>query len=229
MATPSNTATTTAAAHAAMTQPTDLLLVQRGATAHKATAEQVKAYMLTPATAAVLGGIKPGTNLTVDADGTLHADLPGALLYKGAIDPTTTEAPADAAVGDVYLASSAGAALASWSGLSGAEIRQGDLLLFDGTTWSANAALGPDGLGVVRVQGAAPVTVDEIDPAQPVISVSAASTEAAGVVRLASGADISGGTAGAVVDAAQLATALAATQPAGDYMPLDISSLPALP
>ncbi len=224
-----STATTTAATPAATTQPTDLLLVQRGATAHKATAEQVKAFMLTPASPAAIGGIKPGTNLTVEADGTLHADLPGALLYKGGIDPTTTEAPADAAVGDVYLANASGVALASWSGIGGDAISQGDLLLFDGSSWSANAALGPDGVGVVRVRGAAPVTVDESDPAQPLIGVSAATTEAAGVVRLASGTDIDGGTAGAVVDAAQLAEALAATQPAGDYMPLDISSLPALP
>lgn len=216
-------------ASTATTQPTDLLLVQRGATAHKATAEQVKAYMLTPATTAAIGGIKPGTNLTVEADGTLHADLPGALLYKGVIDPTTTDAPADAAVGDVYLANASGVALASWSGIGGDVISQGDLLLFDGSSWSANAALGPDGVGVVRVRGAAPVTVDESDPAQPLIGVSAATTEAAGVVRLASGTDIDGGTAGAVVDAAQLAEALAATQPAGDYLPLDISSLPALP
>jgi len=224
-----STATTTAATAAATTQPTDLLLVQRGTTAHKATAEQVKAYMLTPATTAAIGGIKPGSNLTVEADGTLHADIPGALLYRGVIDPTTTDAPADAAVGDVYLASTSGVALASWTGLAGAEISQGDLLLFDGSSWSANAALGPDGVGVMRVRATAPVTVEESDPAQPLIGVSAATTEAAGVVRLASSADLSGSTAGAVVDAAQLAAALATTQPAGDYMPLDISSLPALP
>ncbi|MCT0230955.1 hypothetical protein KQ306_08845 [Synechococcus sp. CS-1324] len=220
------TATTTAAA---ATQPTDLLLVQRGSTPYKATAEQVKAYVLTPASAAAIGGIKPGTNLTVEADGTLHAAIPGALLYKGAIDPTTEDAPADAAVGDVYLASSPGPALASWSGLAGEAISQGDLLLFDGSAWSANAALGPDGLGVVRILAETPVTVDENDPAQPLIGISGATTEAVGVVRLAGGTDISAGTPGAVVDAAQLAEAMAAAQPAGDYMPLDISTLPALP
>ena len=32
-----------------------------------------------------------------------------------------------------------------------------------------------------------------------------------------------------VVDAAQLQAAMASAQPAGDYMPLDISTLPALP
>jgi hypothetical protein len=124
-------------------QPTDLLLVQRGSTPYRATADEVKAFMLTPATAVAIGAIKPGTNLSVDGDGTLHAAIPGALTYRGAIDPTTTAAPAGAAVGDVYLASAGGLALASWQGLAGEQIAQGDLLLFDGNGWSSNAALGP--------------------------------------------------------------------------------------
>ena len=43
----------------------------------------------------------------------------GALTYRGAIDPTTTEPPADAALGDVYLASTGGMALESCSGVAG--------------------------------------------------------------------------------------------------------------
>jgi hypothetical protein len=185
--------------------------------------------MLTPATAAAIGAIRPGTNLSVDADGTLHAAIPGALHYRGAIDPTTAEAPADAAVGDVYLASAGGPALASWSGIAGQDIAQGDLLLFDGSNWSANAALGPDGAGVIRIQVAAPLSVDESDPAQPLLSVEPASTTAAGVLRLAAAEDLIAGTEGAAVDAAALKEAMATAQPAGDYMPLDLSTLPALP
>jgi hypothetical protein len=210
-------------------QPTDLLLVQRGSTPYRATTEEVKAFMLTPATAAAIGAIKPGTNLSVDADGTLHAAIPGALHYRGAIDPTSDEAPADAAVGDVYLASASGVALASWSGLAGQEIAQGDLLLFDGTSWSANAALGPDGAGVIRIQVTAPLAIDESDPAQPLLSVDPATTAAAGVVQLADPLALADGTPGRVVDAAQLQSAMATAQPAGDYMPLDLSTLPALP
>ena len=210
-------------------QASDLLLVQRGSTPYRATAEEIKAFMLTPATAAAIGAIKPGTNLSVDADGTLHAAIPGALHYRGAIDPTTAEAPADAAVGDVYLASAGGPALASWSGIAGAEIAQGDLLLFDGSSWSANAALGPDGAGVIRIQVAAPLVIDESDPAQPLLSVEPASTAAAGVLRLAAAEDLIAGTEGAAVDAAALKEAMATAQPAGDYMPLDLSTLPALP
>ena len=214
---------------ASRTQPSDLLIVQRGATPYKATAEQLKSYMLTPATAAAIGAIKPGTNLSVDADGTLHAAIPGALTYRGAIDPSSSDAPADAVAGDVYLASIGGTALESWSGIAGQPVAQGDLLLFDGTSWSANAALGPDGAGVIRIQVAAPLAIDESDPAQPLLSVDPASTEAAGVLRLASGEDLTAGTEGAAVDAAALKAAMATAQPAGDYMPLDISTLPALP
>ena len=210
-------------------QPSDLLLVQRGSTPYRATAEEVKAFMLTPATAAAIGAIKPGTNLSVDADGTLHAAISGALTYRGAIDPTTSEAPTGAAVGDVYLASAGGPALASWSGIAGQEIAQGDLLLFDGTTWSANAALGPDGAGVIRIQVAAPLSIDESDPAQPLLSVEPATTAAAGVVQLADPSALGDGTPGRVVDAAPLQAAIATAQPAGDYMPLDLSTLPALP
>ena len=223
------TTTESRTAGRSLPQPSDLLLVQRGSTPYRATADEVKAFMLTPATAVAIGAIRPGTNLSVDADGTLHAAISGALTYRGAIDPTTTEAPAAAAVGDVYLASSSGPAMASWSGLAGQEIAQGDLLLFDGSNWSANAALGPDGAGVIRIQVAAPLAVDESDPAQPLLSVESATAAAAGVVQLADPLALADGTPGRVVDAAQLQAAIATAQPAGDYMPLDLSTLPALP
>jgi hypothetical protein len=223
------TTTESRTAGRSLPQASDLLLVQRGRTPYRATADEVKAFMLTPATAAAIGAIKPGTNLSVDADGTLHAAIPGVLHYKGAIDPTSDEAPADAAVGDVYLASASGAALESWSGLAGQEIANGDLLLFDGTSWSANAALGPDGAGVIRILVTAPLSVDESDPAQPLISVEPATTTAAGVVQLADALALADGMPGRVVDAAQLQAGLATAQPAGDYMPLDLSTLPALP
>ena len=213
----------------ALPQSTDLLLVQRGGTPYKATADAVKAYMLTPATAAAIGAIKPGTNLSVDADGTLHAAISGALTYRGSIDPTSAEAPATAAVGDVHLASAGGTALASWVGIGGEEIAQGDLLLFDGSSWSANAALGPDGAGVVAVRVSAPLSVDESDPAQPLLAVATATTAATGVVQLADPAALEAGTPERVVDAAQLQAAMAVLQPAGDYMPLHLSTLPALP
>ena len=59
--------------------------------------------------------------------------------------------------------------------------------------------------------------------------VEPATTAAAGVLRLADAEDLTAGTEGAAVDAAALKAAMAMAQPAGDYMPLDISTLPALP
>ena len=82
---------------------------------------------------------------------------------------------------------------------------------------------------MIRIQVAAPLSVDETDPAQPLLSVEPASTAAAGVLRLAAAEDLTGGTEGAAVDAAALKEAMATAQPAGDYMPLDLSTLPALP
>jgi hypothetical protein len=49
------------------------------------------------------------------------------------------------------------------------------------------------------------------------------------VVQLADPLALADGTPGRVVDAAQLQAAMATAQPAGDYMPLDLSTLPALP
>ena len=46
---------------------------------------------------------------------------------------------------------------------------------------------------------------------------------------LAAAEDLIAGTEGAAVDAAALKEAMATAQPAGDYMPLDLSTLPALP
>ena len=84
------TSTETRTSPRGLPQPTDLLLVQRGNTPYRATADEVKAFMLTPATAAAIGAIRPGTNLSVDADGTLHAAIPGALTTGVRSTPPAT-------------------------------------------------------------------------------------------------------------------------------------------
>lgn len=55
-----------------------------------------------------------------------------------------------------------------------------ELKLWDGTAWISTGG----GSGVAGVTGTAPVSVDNIDPANPVIGVDAASTLASGVVQL---------------------------------------------
>jgi hypothetical protein len=75
----------------------------------------------------------------------------------------------------------------------------------------------------------APLSVDASDPAQPLLAVAVATAAATGVVQLADSAALEAGTPERVVDAAQLQAAMAVLQPAGAYMPLDLSTLPALP
>ena len=155
-------------------------------------------YTLPVATAAVLGGVKTGTNIAIAADGTISANLPGALIYKGTAD-VTAAAPATKAKGDVYIATTAGTVSATWTGITGT-IAAGDMVLWDGAKWDR---VGAAGFGVTTVTGTAPVVVGGT-AAAPAISVSAATTAAAGITRLADAAAITAGTAGRVVDAAQL-------------------------
>ena len=73
---------------------TDLLLVQRGTVAYKTTADQIADYSNSKislgaggdvpiASAVQLGVIKVGTNLGIDADGTLNAVIPAGVEYMG--------------------------------------------------------------------------------------------------------------------------------------------------
>lgn len=175
------------------------LLAGASGVAVDAAALSAAGYTLPTATGAVLGGVKVGTNLSIDGNGVLSATIPGALVYKGNRD-VTAAAPA-ASTGDVYHNNTPGVADASWTGIAGENIAQDALLIYDGTTW-ATADLST--AAVTSVSGTAPVSVDSTNAAAPIVSVTAATTAATGVTRLADAAAITGGTAGRVVDAAQL-------------------------
>ena len=158
------------------------------------------AYTLPTASATVLGGVKVGTNLAIDGAGVLSASITGALIYKGDA-AVTTAAPAPSVSGDVYHASAAGVAEASWTGIAGSSVHKDALLIYNGTEWST-ADLAT--VSVASITGTAPITVDSTNASQPIVAVSGATAAATGVVRLADAAAITGGTAERVVDAAQL-------------------------
>ena len=156
-------------------------------------------YTLPTASATVLGGVKVGTNLAIDAAGVLSATVPGALVFKGAILPTATQ-PAGAVKGDTYAISTAGTLDASW-GLGAKAVDAGDLMMYTGTAWDH---VGNNHATVVDITATLPISVDKTNPAQPGLSIADASTTAKGVVQLADATAITGGTANLVVDAAQL-------------------------
>jgi len=230
-------------------QNTDVFVINRAGTNYKVDYQSLQAalaYVLPKADGTNLGGIKVGANLSIDANGVLSANLPGALIYKGTLAATAT-APTGPASGDVYVLSSAGTLTgSSWGTLAGTSVGIGDLLIYAGTKWDHVGSAGGTA-GVTSVDVTAPVTKAGT-AAVPLIGVSDATTAAKGVVQLADAAAITAGTAGRVVDAAQLAAAAVvyasaadttagtitnkAVTPAGGkaaYMPLDISKLTALP
>ena len=231
-------------------QNTDVFVVNRAGTNYKVDYQSVKnalAYTLPQASGSTLGGIKVGAHLSIDTNGVLSANLPGALIYKGTLAAIAT-APASPASGDVYILSSAGTLTgATWGTLAGTSVITGDMLIYAGTAWDHIGSAGGTGGGMTGVDVTAPITKGGT-AAQPLIGVSAATTAAAGVVQLADAAAITAGTAGRAVDAAQLAAAAVvyassaettagsvtnkAVTPAGgkaSYMPLNISKLTALP
>ena len=155
-------------------QNTDLMVVQQGSTPYKVSTQTLKTYFqtgvtLNPATTAVLGGIKVGTNLSVAPDGTLSANITGALSYKGVKDMTAAPGISPV-VGDLYVNNTAGTIDAGWTGLGGTTGTVGEMALWDGTKWDlvgAGAATGT----VTAITATSPISVDNTNPAQPGLSI----------------------------------------------------------
>ena len=172
------------------------------------------AYELPVATDTILGGIKVGGGLSITGDGVLSTTLQGALKYKGATDITGT-APASPENGDLYINEVAGLADASWTGIAGQSVLENAFVIWDSAqnTWNT-ADLAVDA-GVTSISGTDPITVDNSNPAAPIIGVKDATTSQKGVVTLATATDIENGTANKVVTSDQLAAYVAAGIPIG--------------
>ena len=114
--------------------------------------------------------------------------------YRGTVDCTVPVGsqldPNPPVVGDVYINTGTGTVDSSgsdstdaWVGIQGDDINEGQRVIFDGTTWEivGQAAGG----GVEEVQGTAPITVDDSDPARPIVGIDEATKAAFGSTRLA--------------------------------------------
>lgn len=231
-------------------QAGDLFVVNRAGTSYKldySALETAVAYTLPTSSGTVLGGVKVGANLAIDGNGVLSANLPGALIYKGTIAPSAA-APSGPSSGDVWLANAAGTLTdASWGTLTGTSVNAGDMLIYAGTAWDHVGSSGGSG-GVTSVTGTTPIAVTGT-AAAPVVGIADATDAAKGAVQLADAAAITAGTSTtlavtvAQLDAAKAVYASSAetltgtvtnksVTPAGGkatYMPLNISTLTALP
>lgn len=184
-------------------QASDLFYVQRAGQGYKLSYSNLGAnYTLPTASSSTLGGIKVGTNLSINAGtGVLSANLPGALRYKGVLNLTdSADVPASPVIGDVWINTTAGNIDPGFTGLSGRG-STGEMILWDGSKWDV-VGLGAAN-GVVSITGTAPVTIAGT-AAIPVVSVADATATTKGIVQLADAAAITAGTIGRIVDAKQL-------------------------
>ena len=183
----------------------DLLLVQRGNTPMKAEASALSTYIkddiegsdINIASASNLGVIRVGSNLTIDANGVLSADLPAGVEYQGTWG-NTDAAPNTLQNGYFWVWDGGnGATLnsASWGAVNGSTIDDGDQLMYNGTQF--DIIPGGGGGGIQGITAEAPITVNTADAANPEIGITAASASARGTMSAAHFTKLEGITAGA--------------------------------
>jgi hypothetical protein len=134
-------------------------------------------YVLPAATAAALGGVKTGTGIAIAADGTISANLPGALIYRGTYNLTTAP-PATPAQGDVYVSTTAGTVATGWTGIAGGTTAAGDMVLWDGAKWDR---VGSSGSGVTSITGTVPIKIGGT-AAAPDVQITDATTTVSGAM-----------------------------------------------
>ena len=164
---------------------TDLLLVQRGETPFKTTADQIAAYSNTKielgdskdiplASTSQLGVIKVGQNLEIESDGTLKAIIPSGTEYMGPwTNPDTP--PSATANGQFWMWEGGSATLNNvlWGTPNGEAIEDNDRLFYNGTSFDLLPAGG--GSGLIEITATLPLSVTPVSAGEQDISISAAS------------------------------------------------------
>ena len=128
----------------------------------------IEPYELPIASASTLGGIKVGANLSINADGVLSSSGGGSsITFKGTANFTGTQ-PVGPSVGDLWFNSTAGTG--AWTGFSGIAVGVNDRAYWNGASWDL---LPVGSAGVDFVAGGTNIDVDNTDPSNPIVNVSA--------------------------------------------------------
>ena len=124
-----------------------------------------------------------------------------AIKYLGAIDLTVAAGPASPSGGDFYINTGTGAVVSTWTGIAGDPVVGSEQVIYNAAASSWQIFATPSSqVGVVEVQGTAPIVVDSTDTQRPVVSVTAATTSTAGSMSGADKAKLDGIAAGAEVN-----------------------------
>ena len=198
-------------------QNDDLLLVQRGTQPFRETTANLATFVnseitsggagadVPTASASVQGVVRVGNNLTIDGNGILDAVIPSGLEFQGVWNQTdTVPATGDLIVGNFFIWNGAnGATLnnAAWGTANTQTVNSSDRLMWALGDNFQIIPLAVGGGGVQAVTGAAPIVVDSTtDPDQPEVSITAATTGAAGSMSAADKTKLDGVSAGAEVN-----------------------------
>ena len=148
-------------------------------------------------------------------------DTGPVINFKGTANGTVSqdEPPVeDRVAGNLYINSATSAGTFAWTGgtspYSGTIQPNAQIIWVNTTGWAVTNN-GGDDVGVETVEGSLPITVNSDDASAPIVSVNDATTDSAGVVEIATDADVAAGTAGKVVTSAQLKTTNDAISNAG--------------
>ena len=132
----------------------------------------------------------------------LDIAVAGAVIFKGTIDLTADNAPANPKTGWSFFNSGDGTVIQGgtpgWNGIIGDAVEGGERVIYDGAQWDLIET--PSGqVGVIEVTATAPITADVTDPQRPDIGITAATQAAAGSMSAADKTKLDGITAGAAV------------------------------
>lgn len=123
-----------------------------------------------------------------------------AIKYLGAIDLTVDAAPANPEGGDFYINSGLGTVVASWIGIAGDDVVGSEQVIYNQPLGEWQIFETPASqIGVVEVQGVAPIAVDSTDSQRPVVSIADATASVKGSMSAADKAKLDGIAPGATV------------------------------
>lgn len=123
-----------------------------------------------------------------------------AIKYLGAVDLTVDAAPASPEGGDFYINSGLGTVVASWTGIAGDDVVGSEQVIYNQPLQEWQIFETPASqVGVVEVQGAAPIAVDSTDMQRPVVSIADATASVKGSMSAADKAKLDGIAPGATV------------------------------
>ena len=148
----------------------------------------------------------------------LDIAVAGAVIFKGTIDLTADNAPANPKTGWSFFNSGDGNVIQGgtpgWNGIVGDAVEGGERVIYDGAQWDLIET--PSGqIGVIEVTATAPITADVTDPQRPDIGITAATQAAAGSMSAADKTKLDGIASGAAVSKITAGTSIGVSPATG--------------